>query len=317
MIPRTAKKALAAIVAVGALLATTACDNPIDPDAAKVDGFRISREALFEQVDERAALPEFGLETGREDVFAADGVARVLSSMIADRIYQTTAERVGLQVTDADLEAARADLVGQFGEDTIGSLPTDVVDRWVRSSALRAVVNEYTGAQQWWTDDDIARYHEATKTRACVRHILVETEDEANDIVDQLEAGADFDELARERSLDSGSAQGGGALGCNPRGWFVPVFEAALEGAADGELVGPVASGFDGQTNWHVIRVDEAYRVRSLDETRDAIEALFSLPGGWVEYVLRTTDVQVDPRYGTWDATSGAVLPPAGAQPRS
>src|SRR5690606_4167171 len=124
--------------------------------------------------------------------------------------------------------------------------------------------------------------------RACVRHILVDTEEEADDIVGQLEAGADFERLAREHSTDTASGQNGGALGCNPSGWFIPVFEDAIEGAEDGEIVGPIASGPGGQSNWHVIRVDEAYRVRSLDETRDDIEAVFSAPDGWAQYVLRT-----------------------------
>lgn len=320
MIPRTAHKMLTVVVAVGALIFATACDNPIDPDAAKVDGVGISRDALFEEVEAFANLPDemVGLQTDSQNAYAAGGVANVLSTMIADRIYQTTAERAGIEVTADDIENARRELSESSAlRQPLDSLPSDLVDRLVERAALRSVVDQYVSTRQWWNDDDVARFHDATKSRACVRHIVVASEDEANAIIDELEAGADFEQLARERSADAGTAQDGGALGCNPRGYFVEALDDAIEGAADGELVGPLSFAPAGTPSWHVIRVDEAYRVRSLEETRASIEELFSAPNGWAEYVLRTTDVDVDPRFGTWDATSAAVIPPAGAQPRS
>ena len=60
-----------------------------------------------------------------------------------------------------------------------------------------------------------------------VRHILVETEEEAEEVLALLRAGEDFAELAKEHSQDPGSADKGGALGFNGRGSFVKEFEDA------------------------------------------------------------------------------------------
>ncbi|GHA26729.1 peptidylprolyl isomerase [Devosia pacifica] len=108
------------------------------------------------------------------------------------------------------------------------------------------------------TPDQVqARYDELTadfqpdqEVRA--RHILVETEEEAQAIIDELNNGADFAELAQERSLDPGSANGGD-LGFFSRGMMVPEFEEAAFSLEEGEVSEPVQSQF----GWHVIKLEE------------------------------------------------------------
>jgi peptidyl-prolyl cis-trans isomerase C len=90
-----------------------------------------------------------------------------------------------------------------------------------------------------------------------VRHILVETEAKAQAIIDELESGADFAELASARSADSGSAAVGGDLGYFTRGQMVLPFEEAAFAIAVGEFSHtPVETQF----GWHVIRVIDARR---------------------------------------------------------
>jgi peptidyl-prolyl cis-trans isomerase C len=85
------------------------------------------------------------------------------------------------------------------------------------------------------------------------RHILVETEAEAKDIIAALQKGEDFAKLAKEHSKDSGAAQGGDL------GWFkkddmVPEFATAAFALKPGEYTQtPVHTQF----GWHVIKVDE------------------------------------------------------------
>ncbi|GAB4570870.1 MAG: hypothetical protein Kow0077_06090 [Anaerolineae bacterium] len=96
-----------------------------------------------------------------------------------------------------------------------------------------------------------------------IRHILVATEEEAQEVLRQLQAGADFGTLAREVSLDQSARGNGGDLGYFERGVMVAPFEEAAFGAEVGETVGPVQTDF----GYHVIEVldrEPAYRLRRI-----------------------------------------------------
>ncbi|SFZ85783.1 peptidyl-prolyl cis-trans isomerase C [Devosia enhydra] len=84
-------------------------------------------------------------------------------------------------------------------------------------------------------------------------HILVETEDEAKAVIAELEGGRPFEEVAREKSIDPGAANGGD-LGFFSAGMMVPPFsEAAFALSEPGQLSAPVQSQF----GWHVIKLAE------------------------------------------------------------
>ncbi|MBN1965049.1 MAG: peptidylprolyl isomerase [Anaerolineae bacterium] len=114
-----------------------------------------------------------------------------------------------------------------------------------------------------------------------LRHILVETEAEANEIIALLEDGADFNELAHERSIDTSARGDGGDLGYFARGEMVEPFEEAAFAAEVGDLVGPVQSDY----GYHVIEIlDQQYEVearRLVLDTEDAAQmALERLESG-------------------------------------
>jgi peptidyl-prolyl cis-trans isomerase C len=103
-----------------------------------------------------------------------------------------------------------------------------------------------------------------------VRHILVETEAKAQAIIDELESGADFAELASKRSTDAASAALGGDLGYFTRGQMVLPFEEAAFAIAVGEFGhAPVETLF----GWHVIKVVDARR-----QARPSLEVLEQTP---------------------------------------
>lgn len=84
------------------------------------------------------------------------------------------------------------------------------------------------------------------------QHILVETEEEAKAVVEELESGADFGELAKEKSTGP-SGPNGGDLGWQGKGRLVPAFEAAMIALAPGGISAPVQTQF----GWHVIKLNE------------------------------------------------------------
>ncbi len=99
-------------------------------------------------------------------------------------------------------------------------------------------------------------------------HILVKTEDEAKELVKELENGADFAELAKEKSTGP-SGPNGGELGWFGKGMMVPEFETAVEGLEVGQISAPVQTQF----GWHVVKLNDK-RIKpapTLDELRDQI----------------------------------------------
>src|SRR3954470_14169004 len=109
------------------------------------------------------------------------------------------------------------------------------------------------------TNDDAMKkvYEEASKQitgeqEVRARHILVETEDEAKAVKAELDKGADFAELAKKKSKDPGSADGGD-LGFFTKEQMVPEFSAVAFVLEPGKISDPVKSQF----GWHIIKVEE------------------------------------------------------------
>lgn len=117
-------------------------------------------------------------------------------------------------------------------------------------------------------DEQIGKLKPEAEVHA--RHILVKTEEEAKDLVKQLKAGADFNELAK-KSSDSSNAHSGGDLGYFSRGQMVKSFEDAAFALEPGQVSDPVKSEF----GWHVIKVEDKRNrpVPSFDEVKDQIMA--------------------------------------------
>ena len=108
------------------------------------------------------------------------------------------------------------------------------------------------------TEDAVAAAYEKTFAGAVperefdASHILVETEDEAKALVTDLDGGADFAELAKEKSTGP-SGPRGGALGWFGTGQMVPEFENAVKDMEVGAVSTPIKTQF----GWHVIKLND------------------------------------------------------------
>ena len=100
-------------------------------------------------------------------------------------------------------------------------------------------------------------------------HILVGTEEEAATLVTELEGGADFATLAKEKSTGP-SGPGGGELGWFGTGTMVAEFETAVVDLEAGEVSAPVQTQF----GWHVIKLNEKRLkdVPTISEVREELE---------------------------------------------
>lgn len=312
---RTTLRPLAAVMAALLLLAgcgDAATDDTTDdatdaaaptelgPGAvATVDGTDIPRERLEEAVRE--------LEGDVEDLEAEERAAtvgqtqrQILSLLIQATVFDNLAEERGIEVTDEDLAETREDILeglgGQEGLDTAleqSGLTMELFEEVIvrQEATISLIAEDLVG------DDDL-------ETRTA-RHILVETEEDADEIVAELEDGADFAELARERSVDAGSGEVGGDLGPAPRGSYVPEFDEAVWTSDFNEVVGPIESQF----GYHIIEVleEDVTPPDELDEMqRNQLVGpeLNELLMG----ALASADVAVEPAIGVWDPTTNSVV---------
>lgn len=140
-----------------------------------------------------------------------------------------------------------------------------------------------------------------------VAQILVATEEEAQDILDRLEDGELYEQLALELSLDPNSGAQGGVLSGVAPDQIGPEFAAAVAALELDEISEPVESSF----GWHVIRLVPP---RELDDAlRADIEGFLREQSGQLVTETLFADlsapgnVVVNPRFGTWNGFSQSV----------
>lgn len=178
------------------------------------------------------------LRQQREPITDAAQRKKVLDEMI-DRVL--LAQRAEANGIDKDPEVQN--LMKRVRENIL-------VQSMIRKELQDNPITEQEMKQRFQTE--VAATH---KTEYLVRHILTKNEDEAKEIIKQLQTKkADFAALARKKSIDVQSGKNGGSLGWINEGMVVPEFfkgVARLEkGAVSSE---PVKTDF----GWHVIKLED------------------------------------------------------------
>ncbi len=131
------------------------------------------------------------------------------------------------------------------------------VQRMIQTAEEQIITQAYLTAvlEQAITEQDLQNfYNEQVKNfqpqqEIHARHILVDTQDQARDVLIQLKAGADFATLANQKSLDKNTEAGD--LGYFTREMMIPEFAEAVFKMQKGELSNPVRTAY----GWHVIQV--------------------------------------------------------------
>nr|WP_216671303.1 peptidylprolyl isomerase [Mangrovicoccus sp. HB161399] len=172
-----------------------------------------------------------------------------LYDMLLDQMInqQLLAEEV-----DAPSPMVQAALANEERTLLSGVVLQGVMQAAVTDEALQALYDEtYSSAEP------SREYHAA--------HILVGTQEEAQEIIDELNAGADFADLAKKKSTGP-SGPNGGDLGWFGKGMMVPEFEEAVASLDAGQISAPVQTQF----GWHVIKLEETRmsEAPALDDVR-------------------------------------------------
>jgi peptidyl-prolyl cis-trans isomerase C len=213
-------------------------------------------------------------------------IARVNGVDIKQSDLALAEEDVGADMQAASPEAKREHLISYLADIIMVTQAADkknIADNpdfkrrlaFLRSKLLMGYELQQE-AKTALTDEALKQtYDEAVKSMSGqeevrARHILVEGEDEAKAIIEQLKGGADFAKLAKEKSKDPGAAEGGD-LGYFTKDQMVPEFADVAFKMYPGQLSNPVKTQF----GWHVIKVEDK-RIKQppeFEKVKDQIEA--------------------------------------------
>ena len=237
--------ALAATLALAPLPASAQQAQPEpgqDPVVATVAGDAIR---LSEVVDSKSQLPQQYQSMPMEAMFPA-----LVERVIDIRLVAREARANGI-ADDPDVRRELAQIENQIISQVF---LTRHIDAMITDEEVQARYDEHIAALP--PDEEIS-----------ARHILLVTEEDALAVIASLGEGADFIELAAEKSIGP-SADRGGDIGYFGRGNVVPEFADAAFALEPGQTSEtPVQSEF----GWHVIKVDDRRAVAppSLEEMRE------------------------------------------------
>lgn len=206
----------------------------------------------------------------------------------------------GTEITLGELIILREKLPAQYQALPDDMLFKGLIDQAVQQTALeQSVAETATKRDEIWMRTDQRSYLAGKALQAVVQaavtdealqkaydekygnapaakeynaqHILVDSEEKANELKAQIDGGADFAELAKANSTDTGSAVNGGDLGWFGLGMMVAPFEEAVVAATPGTVTAPVKTDF----GWHLIKVNEVRDAAkpTIDEVRDELAA--------------------------------------------
>jgi len=209
----------------------------------------------------KAQLDKLVQKTGQADNPQVRDQAREM--LVTRELILQEANNRGLSQSDAVKE--------QIEQSRMGILVAAVFQDYVEKegvaeadlkAAYESVKSQYTGKE----------YH--------VEHILVEKEADAKAITAQLKAGANFEELAKAKSKDPGSAPTGGDLGWVSEKSLVPEFSKAMVQLKKGQITDkPVKTQF----GWHIIKMDDMRDVKTppMEEIKDQLKQMIASDQNW------------------------------------
>jgi parvulin-like peptidyl-prolyl isomerase len=253
----------------------------------------------------------------------------VVNNMIEDALIRQEAEKLGITVSDAEVDAYIEKMFGYSPDgssnteppslDNTAPTPTvytesafredyqNLLDKYQQTIGLseaqfREIIASLVLREKVF--DEVTKDVPNEEEQVWARHILVETEEEAQDVLARLEAGEDFAALAQEVSIDTGTASDGGDLGWFGRGKMVPEFEDAAFALEPGEISPPVETSY----GYHIIQVMDK-GIRPMDDAtyQQKKQAFFS---DWLSALRDSSDVEEN---GYWKEVYVEIPPmPAG-----
>lgn len=243
--------AMVTLVLIGGLLLLGhplggAFPSPVaEPEAeilARVDGESVTIADLEELLEAQEKPPSPG---ERPRHLSPEGV---LKRLIQNRLLEQEGYRIAAQEAP-DVERQVWDLV--------------------RHRSMMALLDSISSTVPKPDASDFDSLLSRSNTMFRVSHILVEDEAHARALMDSLDAGTPFADLAQRHSRDSTWAGEGGDLGWGNENAFIPEFRTALAGLSEGDVAGPVQT----ERGWHLLMLTET-RTETLGQSERMVAAM-------------------------------------------
>ena len=171
-----------------------------------------------------------------------EGHKEFLNALVHKKLMVQNARKMGLD-KDAEVRKKIEALMHEVAERVL-------VEKLIEREIWNKVVVTDKEAKAYY-DKHKGEFQEKEEVR--ISHILVATEEEAQKIRQELEKGADFAELAKEKSIDQNTAKQGGDLGYFERGRLLPEFEKVTFGLEVGEVSDVVKTKF----GYHIVKLED------------------------------------------------------------
>ncbi|WP_020619941.1 peptidylprolyl isomerase [Paenibacillus daejeonensis] len=213
-------------------------------DVATVNGVGIPKETLYQEL----------VKSGGE---------QTLDNLITEELIRQEFDKSGVVVTDEDQNKEIESLKASYPE---GEFELVLAQNGLTEEALKEQLYFQIGLRKYFepqtnvTEEQVKEYYESIKdqlgtpAQVTASHILLETREEAEAVKAELDGGADFAELAREKSQDPGSKEQGGELGSFGPGAFN---NPAFEDAAFALEAGGVSDVVESPSGFHIIKVTD------------------------------------------------------------
>lgn len=233
------------------ILALTACSSSEEDSAVVVetDAGNVTQEQFYEELKNQNG-----------------------ESVLQELVLRTVLEGE-YEVTDEEVNSQLEELKEQYGDQFEMVLQqSGFSDEEEFKEVLRLNILQEKALTEdiEVTDEEIQQAYEREQTEIEASHILVEDEETAQDLRQEIEDGADFATIAEANSIDPGSAEQGGELGFFGVGQMVPEFEDAAYNMEVGEISEPIQT----TNGWHIIKVTDKREVEDmppLEEMEDQL----------------------------------------------
>jgi parvulin-like peptidyl-prolyl isomerase len=313
------------LVPLLALLLASSCSS-LSVAAATVNGEKITESEVESELDTLREDPVFGEALKRDPDTRGQRRREILQELIYQAVARQEAKRLGVSVTEGQADNLIRQTARARGLTYDKLLENENLSRSrARRLALRGVLRfaliDEVVEQQDVPEAEIRRVYEGQRDRFVEVHlerVTVKTEPEARDVLEELNDGADFSDVAEQRSIDELKAKGGD-MG------FVPLtsLDVQVQSVVAQLVEGDVSEPILGADVYEVYRLVER-QTKPFDEAEDEIRRALTQDArdqryqAWLGERVRRARVIVNPKYGRFDKgqEQPSVVPSSGELPK-
>ncbi|MGZ4795226.1 MAG: peptidylprolyl isomerase [Acidimicrobiia bacterium] len=312
------KRTLSLLLLVAVALLAACSDS--SSSAASVNGHDISTDEVLHGVKGFAQSKLFVQQLAQQGVtldpkkpsVPSNFTAQWLTSLIQEKAIEELAKQRGVRASDREVAQAESQFKTGQSAQVFAQLPAylrkEIIATTALQGALRSSLKPTTSTKQ--LDQAYQQLSADCASKKLVGHILVATEQEAQQVVDQLKKGDTFANVANQVSTDTGSKAQGGLLMCEGSAQW-PQLDATFRSAAEATPVGQISKPVQTQFGFHVIEAlpltpeNAQPLVAATAQQVDPLESV-------VTKFLAKAKIWVNPRFGklTRSGSSFQITPP-------